>query len=420
MPQTTLALQARAFIYQAPKPRYSGFTWFKVIAARIIFPPVLLWDLIKLGANKWLGRWVGGLILQAQECKHYVPAVTNETVSYYNEPQLSCAKYKVITHDRVLLDTLEIVHQSQANKAPEHQKYIIHLTGNATCYEEIMHKMKEDAKALCTNVVGFNFRGVRSSTGRAKSTDDLVIDGIAQVQRLLDRGVSPKNIILKGHSLGGGVASLVAKHFHQLKQPIKIFNDRSFSTITNVVVGQIRGPERPGRIILGWLANPFIKLALALVKWEINAGSAFRRIPEAYREYIVVRSRKALRSQYPDDRVIRHYASIHEALTSERSARKKTIDKALKRTDDVISRTDPCQDRQALLDKRAALAQARKTMKDRKMETRDPYANGHCVSLDSLHSRSEKSANTFFREFVERVPEEYSACGYQRSAQASA
>jgi acetyl esterase/lipase len=252
--------------YKAPKPRYSAGEWFKFIALRTIFPPVLVWDLLKLGMNKAVGELAGGAVLPAQN--RFVKNIQSENTQA--SPSQTCKKYTeigrddngkiiyiphtvelegknltykectVITHDGAHLDTFEIKHSSQNEIDPQHQKYIINLVGNGMCYEEIIPAMQRDANDLEANVVGFNFRGVSQSTSRAKSKDDLVIDGIAQVQRLLEQGVSPQNIILKGHSLGAGVASLVALHFHQLGQPINLFNSRSFSSITNVLTGAIR------------------------------------------------------------------------------------------------------------------------------------------------------------------------------------
>ncbi|WP_304607458.1 alpha/beta fold hydrolase [Legionella sp. MW5194] len=230
--------------YNAPKPRYSGLTWVKFIAARLLFPPVLLWDPLKYGINKALGEWVSTIVLPAQNMKFSQTLVTDENVSHYNyndnDIKLTCKKHTVITHDNAQLDTFEIKHNAQKDTAPQYQKYIINLLGNGMCYEEIIGEMREDAQALQANVVGFNLRGVRQSQGKPKSKNDLVTDGIAQVQRLLDQGVSPQNITLKGHSLGAGIASLVAQHFHQLGQPINVFNSRSFSSITNFVIGQLR------------------------------------------------------------------------------------------------------------------------------------------------------------------------------------
>lgn len=403
-----------AKIYNAPKPKFSGWEWFKFIAIRTIFPPILLWDLIKFGANKLLGALVGSLVLPAQNDNFDYLAVRDDTVNNYNEDDLVCEKHEIITHDDAHLDTFEIKHKSQEHIEPQYQKYIINLVGNGMCYEHIIDDMKEDAKALKANVVGFNLRGVGQSTGRAKSKEDLVTDGIAQVQRLLDQGVSPQNITLKGYSLGAGVATLVAQHFHQLGQPINLFNSLSFSTITNFLVGHIRlerdesgapigHKDSIGGIILGWLAYPFVKFGVALAKWEINAGSAFKSIPEAYRDYIVVRSRKEIRGNRIDDAVIPHYASIHKELTSERRKKKAEIDKEIEKIDKSDLLTKP-----ELAKARETLVQAREKIKsDRKMETDSRYENGHNSDWGSLHNRSGKSAQVFFTEFVQRIEEDH-------------
>ncbi|WP_298624550.1 alpha/beta fold hydrolase, partial [uncultured Legionella sp.] len=373
-----------AKIYNAPKPKFSGWEWFKFIAIRTIFPPILLWDLIKLGANKLLGEWVGSLVLPAQNDNFDYLAVRDDTARRYNEDELVCEKHEIITHDDVHLDTFEVKHKSQEQIDPQYQKYIINLVGNGMCYEHIIDDIKEDAKVLKANVVGFNLRGVGQSTGKAKSKEDLVTDGIAQVQRLLDQGVSPQNITLKGHSLGAGIATLVAQHFHQLGQPINLFNSRSFSNITNFLVGHIRlerdesgapigHKDSIGGIILGWLAYPFVKFGVALAKWEINAGSAFKSIPNAYRDYIVVRSRKEVRGNRIDDAVIPHYASIHEELTSERQKKKAEIDEEIEKIDSIIQKSDPLT-KPGLTKARESLVEAREKIKsDRKMETDRQY-----------------------------------------------
>lgn len=404
--------------YKAPKPKFSSWEWFKFIAIRTIFPPILLWDLITLRTNKLLGAWVGRLVLPAQNKVSDNFQVESFILNYnsgngYNEKELAIEWHKIITHDDANLDTIEITHKSQELIETQYKKYIINFPGNNSLYQNMFHQMEDDARALKANVVGFNFRGVAKSTSRATSTEDLVTDGIAQVQRLLDQGVSPQNITLKGHSLGAGIATLVAHHFHKLGQPINLFNGRSFSSITNFLVGTIRllypqgGDKESIRgIILGWLAYPFCKLALALTKWEINAGSAFKSIPEAYRDYIVVRSRKEIRvgNNCIDDDVIPHYASIHKELTSERRKKKAAIDKEIEKIDKSGS-----PDKAELAKKREILVQAKKKIKrsDNKMETAPDEEYGHNLNLDLLHNRSGKSAQAFFIEFVQRIEKDH-------------
>jgi hypothetical protein len=321
-------------IFNTRRPTYSNWQWFKSIVVRVIFPPIIAWDLAKLGINKLLGTWVGSLVLLPTR------SVSSPDIGNLNskKPDLIHEKHIVITYDSMELDTLEIRPKS-CQDAMASQKYIINFVGRGDYYKQFVHRMQDDAEALNANVIGFNFRGVGDSTGYVQSKDDLVIDGIAQVQRLLDQGIPSLNIILKGHSLGAGVASLVAYHFYQLGQPIYLFNNRSFSSITNYMVAYIRtgfGPTGHEEFfigkLLGWLAKPFIKFGLALTKWEINAGDAFNAIPEEYRDYILVRTNKAQRRTKVvwDDPDVRHYASIHLNVpkterTKEKRRRRKLI-----------------------------------------------------------------------------------------------
>ncbi len=406
-----------AKIYHAPKPEYTNWEWFKFIAVRTVFPPVMLWDLLKIGANKLLGDQVGGMILPAQNIKFDHLAINDELVNYLNEDNLTCEKHAVITHDEILLDTLEVQHVSQKNIQPKYQKYVINFVGNGMCYEHIVNEMKADAEQLQANVVGFNLRGVGQSQGRATSKDNLVTDGIAQIQRLLDQGISPQNITLKGHSLGGGVSALVAQHFHQLGKPINVFNSRSFSSLSNFVIGHVRlerneqgealgQKETFGGKVIGWLIAPFIKLALALTKWEIDAGSAFKNIPDAYRDHIVVRSKKN-RDERVDDAVIPHYASIHKELSSERRAKKSEFDEQIKIVDQIIEDAGPSA-HPNLIQMKDDLVQARKAINgDRKMEANFDDINGHNEDWNSLHNRSGKSAQTFFKEFIQRAQDDH-------------
>lgn len=416
--------------YTATKPRYSKWEWFKFISIRIIFPPILLWDLIKLTVNALLGRFVGGIVIPAQDMDFSYLAITDDTVANYNEEGLVCEKHEITTHDNAHLDTFEIQHSSQSKVEPRYQTYIINLVGNGMCYEQIIDSMKDDAKALQTNVIGFNLRGVNQSksklepgvvgapveqrSDRTRSRQDLLTDGIAQVQRLLDRGVSPQNITLKGHSLGAGVATLVAKHFHKLDQPINLFNGSSFSSLTNFVVGHIRLKRDENRVpvghkesisgkILGWLAKPFIMFGIALAKWEINAGSAYKSIPSPYKDYMVVRSRKDIREHRLDDAIIPHYASIHNDLTSQRTEKKERIEKEVAHIEDLIKYSDPIAKPQFTKAKDLLLKARERIKSERKMETYEASENGHIVRPTSLHNRSGVSAQTFFRKFVERV-----------------
>lgn len=390
-------------VYKAPKPQYTNWQWTTFFALRVLFPPLLLWDASKWGFNMLFGGLVSNLVMPGlNKFFHDVDAEQISTIK-----GLSVHQHTVITHDKAELDTIELKHQSQDEMSPEYQKYIINLVGNAASYSYILDEMAEDAKALKANVVGFDFRGVHNSKKRPTSKDDLVTDGIAQVQRLLDSGVSPENITLKAHSIGAGVGSLVAAHFHQLGKPINIFNGRSFSNFTNFVVGHIRLARNEQGLalgqketllgkILGYMALPFVKLALMLTNWEIHAGRAFRSIPESHREHIVVRSEKSIRSNRLDDAIIPHYASIHESLADDRQAKKANIQRQ-------IDSTDPT-DYEKI---KQLQTQKENVGKQRKMHTTWPLVDGHNTGLKSLYNHQGVNGVHFFRQFVDEASNDH-------------
>lgn len=392
-----------AVIYNAPKPSYTNWQWFNWITIRTIFLPVLLWDVLKWLVNKIAGNAIGKLVLEAQS-----------RIAYHYPLEQTFSRFHIKTHDNVELDTLLISpdEHSENTATPDEQKYIINLVGNGMCYEDILDEMKFDANFLKVSVIGFNHRGVGYSSGHPQSKDDLVTDCIAQVQYLLDvKHTLPQNIILKGHSLGAGIASITAHHFHQQGIPIKIFNGRSFSSVTNVVVGQIRKglhQQDPAETvflkIVGWMAKPFVKLVLSLAKWEINADVAFRAIPKEYREYLVVKTSKEgindLNDKSPKhDMVITSYASLHAALKDERKADKYKLDQLITETANVSETNDPLAKAQ-LATMTATLKLARLTFSKRKLErfTNDP----HNQSWHSLKNRHSESAIAFFSVFVKR------------------
>ena len=150
---------------------------------------------------------------------------------YLQQKGYAVSRYPVSTHDGAPLDTLRIKLEG-ANDSKE-EKYIINFCGNmGSCFDSLGDR-KAEADAGYT-VIGFNYRGVlgsRSDNYRPESKQNLIDDGIAQVQALLDDGVEPHNINLSGISLGGAIVLEVAAHFHRKKVPIRVFSDRTFASI---------------------------------------------------------------------------------------------------------------------------------------------------------------------------------------------
>lgn len=396
-------------IYTQKKPEYNYRALLKSIITKAILVPMLfwlpmiLWEVLKIGVKRLVGGRIGQYFFEKKE--------GTNTGDLSDTDKVKLQQHTIIAHDDTRLDTLEITPVSIDHTDSKYKKYIIYFTDKKVLYEDTIEALKSDAIEFQSNVIGFNYRGVGKSTGCPTSSYDFVIDGIAEVEWLLERGISSENITLRGHSLGGGVAVLVAHHFHQQNKPINVFNDRSFSTITNVIVGTIRGgnKETLGKKLLGWLAKPFIKFALSLTQWEIDADDAFKQIPDGYRDYIVVRSPKLSigtqcisREDVIDDQLITTYASMHAALKGARGVEKAKLDKIASESDRLATNGSPF-----LVDNLnaagVALKKARDSYKNRKMMPQDLKTDGHAVPLSLLINSRGNTAQSFFGEFLERA-----------------
>lgn len=181
-------------------------------------------------------------------------------------------KYEwVKTSDYSILDTAEIYHEETNLLSP----HVIVFCGNFYSYDVMIPTLKKMAEENKWKVIVFDYPNVRNSTGLVLSQNVLINAGIAQVNRLLQSGVKAENITLYGLSLGGGIASLVASYFHQLKSPEKVYllNDRSFSST--------------GRMSMNWygvtLGQYLLSPILYFINWDINAGKAFNKIPDTHK-----------------------------------------------------------------------------------------------------------------------------------------
>ncbi len=341
----------------------------------IPFPAFSLWDKAKslLEARSLFGRAIIGKLILPVQIRKYKFSIDerindiNNNEEYKKKYNLMLNKFKVVTPDGAQLNTLLIAPKIKS------QDYLIYFNANNQFYEEKLNYAQYLIEDLECNVLGFNYRGSGQSTGRVKSKDDLVKDGIAQVQKLLDENVDPEHITLYGHSLGGAIATLVTAHFHKQGKKIYVFNDRSFSTITRVAVGWLRRRSP----FLAWLAKPLIKFVLDSTKWEIDAESAYRSIPDSYKEYMVAKS----------DLVITDEGSLHAALQDEKEETNKELP-AMKLAGDT----------------QASTATQLMTGNDFRLNRRimfadNPKKDTHCLDTDKLKNRFNETASDFFGRF---------------------
>lgn len=403
-------------IYRAPAP-YVSEKQKRLFIFKLIFPLTALWLGFKYIINAMLGRMLGKVILRNLSAEELKDDLIDD-ISKFNSDKLTCHSEKVITHDHCELDTIEINHSAQEKKAANEKEYVIYFTGRWGCYEKSMPKIIDMANDLEANVVAFNYRGVSRSTGCAYSKNDLITDGTAQVQRLLDKGVNPELIVLRGYSLGGAIATKIAKHFHDQGIKVVLFNERSFSNVMHVIAGFLRhigAPQKSGHksgtlgIILSYVLWPFVKLSLLLTSWEIEAADTFKSLPVTHREYIAVRSPKEQLQKdekITDDSGITHYASLHRALKEERNIEKNKIKNAREHIHKLVT-SNPLVNR-SLKKADQHFEEALNYLKSRKMTAKEEnkYENAHYSDLKDLVCRATKQSGAmFFKNFVRNTQE---------------
>ena|GEM_PF-7042146 len=309
----------------------------------------------------------------------------------------------VTTHDDAILETLEL---KQPHHIPAETNHIIYFTGNGSCYEDIINTMLADAKEFTCNAIGFNLRGVVNSTGSASSETHLLTDSIAQVQRLLDKGIPPEKIILKGHSLGGVLATLTAAHFKKLGIEVKLFNDRSLSSVTNFVISFFFPESKHLNWIqkgIIWGIKAIVYPFVSLSGWELDAGSAYKTITDDNKDYILIRPNEEKRKEIKNynygssiDCVVRQYASIHYSEKPERTKQKAQINA---RTKEAVLHHTPNATPEEIS---AAQKEARAHLKTRKMQNFSSTV-AHGAHPSNLRNPQNETAQQYFARFFNRV-----------------
>lgn len=413
------------FEYYAPKPTYTRADWAKYILLRVLVFPVLIWDVAKFIVNIVLGRLIG-LAVYPLQLDSVFPDHT--MWQWVDTDGVRFTSGYVYTHDGQRLATAEFAPETfEQDTHAKDQKYLVMFNGNGADFAAYYPQMAELAAQKNMGVVSSNPRGGPGSRffydrqQCATSKDQLVVDAIAQVQRLLDKGILPEHIMLKGHSLGGAIATLTAAHFHKLSKPVRLFNSRSFSTVTNVVVGFIRTGFQPKknseRVILklfGWALKPIVSLILHLANWELDAASAYRSIPERYRNLVCVHHPKKLRQDdsidqedYVDDEIISSYASLYAAMKDESKEQKAKIQAAIEHLKDVQESAPLTPE----LNDAASRAQAEakklvEGLSHKKLILHNaPFSIAHMSPLSTLRSRPNlgeaKSGDVILGEFID-------------------
>lgn len=130
--------------------------------------------------------------------------------------------------------------------------YIIAMNGNGGHYQGYIDELFQLAQKTGMGVVAFNY------PSGARSADQVIAIGTALSEQYVDK-VGAKNVVLKGHSIGGAFASHIAENLHKSGKPVGLITDRSFTRLDTVVEELIGVPRSVASAILwatGWRLEP--------------------------------------------------------------------------------------------------------------------------------------------------------------------
>ena len=188
-------------------------------------------------------------------------------------------KIKIPSENGRQLDGMRVMHPTQENQPPSEQRWFVHMMCNSASYKDCLVEGYEMANATNCNLLMADYGGVGESEGvknRPMTSDDLITDGLAMIQSLVDQGINPKHIMIYGICQGGAVAAQVAAKCPGVHTCI----DRSFSEYSAVIRSGVSNKvsvylgER-----LGDLAARIIAFVVPyLISWDLNNKAASNQI----------------------------------------------------------------------------------------------------------------------------------------------
>ena len=221
-----------------------------------------------------------------------------------------CERLSLQTQDGAVLDAMAIYQNSESQEQnPADQKWIILFNPNGMTYEENLHFAHDYGQKVGANVLVFNYRGVGDSTGHPTCGEDLVQDGLRCVQHLnQERGVRAENILIHGHSIGGGIGTQVAARYSPQESTqgssqgkVKLISDRSFSSM-QAAATEITAEKT--NALMGKIVGQLFKV----FGWEINAEQSWGE----------VENENKARVFHVADKMILPEASLHIRLHNKR------------------------------------------------------------------------------------------------------
>lgn len=230
-----------------------------------------------------------------QQFADFLSKQSKEGARYFKEFQSLSLTRQFIPSGKDNLDSVLITPDSNIAKGKAgYGVYFIFFQGRGEYYESRFRDMIRQAHATGATILGFNPKGFHNSSGHTRKLSDLVDDGTAVIEYLLNKGINHKNIVLQGNSLGAGVQEMVAEYFrlnHGLS--FRQINSNSFKNLAAVVAHYYNVPFLEG----------FFKIFLNYSGWEISPGLDFYKTGP-YRMYL----------RRKDDQTIKGSAEFHSMV----------------------------------------------------------------------------------------------------------
>jgi effector protein SdbA len=240
------------------------------------------------------------------------------------------------TPDGAVLDSVEVAGDKEHLKPISERKFVVSCMARDQNYVNWIKDFKHSAKQIGCTVVGFNYRGIDYSKGMVWTQENLINDALAQVQRLLALGAKPENIGLEGMSIGGAVATLTAARLHEQGIKVKLYNERSFRSLPRLITGYILPPPNSNpwnpinwlRYIAAGIVHAIILPIFWIVGWHMDAGSAWNKIPQEYKNFSVARDHSDYDSENHEEDGIIHdsWASIASLVDENKAAIGRKLD----------------------------------------------------------------------------------------------
>ncbi len=205
---------------------------------------------------------------EQEQFTQFLSSQGQEGARFYDEFKSLHLKRQFIQSGEHKLDSVLLIPKNSVSSERNNEDLcFVFFQGRGEFYESRFRDMAIQARETGATVLGFNPKGFRSSTGKTEKVFDIVDDGIAVIKYLLDQmHLLPKQIVLQGNSLGGGIQEMVTEHFRNLYGfEFRQINSNSFKTLAAVLAYHYRIP----------FLERIIRLVLMYAGWEIIPGKNF-------------------------------------------------------------------------------------------------------------------------------------------------